>query len=497
MTPDLLTDALSSWGRALLLGGAVYLLLLALGRLLKRRARVPLSWTYQIVALSLAVYAAQRLLHRPLPGGREVAFAGLILASFPLNAVLYRWFWPVYGYPGEKARVPGFLPQVVAILLFVSFFLLGLGVFYGVTVGGLLAGSGLIAIILGLALQDTLGNIFAGFGLQAGRAFRVGDYLLLQGQPVQVMEITWRSTRFRNNDEVSFSVPNSHLAKETIVNLYYPTRVHAMRFRVTVDGAEPPNRVKAALERCATGTDGVLSHPAPRAFFAGFEESGLAYELKYWIDNAACHPQISDAIRTRCWYEFGRKEIAWGMPSLLLSRGRSPGARRSVPPLDLLEKQALFATLDAEQLRRVALEARTLCFGNGETMVERGAPGGSMFILASGAAEVLGQRDGKSVRVGTLAAGDCFGEMSLLTGEPRSATVRADGDCAVVEIPKSAMRTLLREQPSLAERLSDTLVARRNATERSLAQAATHGNGERHLAERESLLRRLRVFFEL
>ncbi|HEY0793997.1 MAG TPA: mechanosensitive ion channel domain-containing protein, partial [Chthoniobacterales bacterium] len=198
----------------LLLAAVFYLLIVGLGRLLKRRAGVPLSWVYHPFALSVALLAAARCLNVDLPGARELGLMALVTAAFPLNAVLYRFFWPIYGYPGEHARIPGFLPQVVAILLFLSLSFSALGVFYHLTITSLLAGSGVIAIIIGLALQDTLGNIFAGFGLQAGHAFKVSDWLILQGQPVQVVEITWRSTRFRNNDDVSFNVPNSQLAKE-------------------------------------------------------------------------------------------------------------------------------------------------------------------------------------------------------------------------------------------------------------------------------------------
>jgi CRP-like cAMP-binding protein len=120
-----------------------------------------------------------------------------------------------------------------------------------------------------------------------------------------------------------------------------------------------------------------------------------------------------------------------------------------------------------------------------------------MFILAAGTADALSEKDGGELRVGTLHAGECFGEISLLTGEPRSATVRAKQDCEVVEIPKHAMSVLLHQQPSLAEQLSETLSARRSATQQRLAQAARNGRTGTEGTEREGLLRRLRTFFEL
>lgn len=480
-----------------LLAGAIYALIFALGRLLKRRVGIQLSWTYHVVAGAASLLAAASLLRQQLPDARELALVGIVFAVFPINAALYRFVWPMYGYPGENARIPGFLPQVVTILLFLSLSFFALGALYHVTVTGLLTGSGVIAIIIGLALQDTLGNLFAGFGLQAGRAFRVGDWLVLQGQRVQVVEITWRSTRFRNNDDVSFNVPNSQLAKETIINLYYPTNVHAMRVRVGVDYAVPPNEVKSALLACAATVPGVLADPAPRVFLTNFDDSAIAYELKFWIDDGRAYPQIVDAIRTRCWYEFGRRQINFAYPIRVLERGKSRTRDHGASLMQLLAGQPLFDSLSPEQLELLSAEAKWMRFGQQETIIERGAPGDSMFILAAGVAEVLSEKEGRELRVGTLHSGECFGEISFLTGEPRSATVRARQDCEVVEIPKHAMSLLLRQQPSLAERLSDTLAARRSATQQRLAQAARHDHAATEAAEKEGLLRRLRAFFEL
>ena len=184
-----------------------YLIGLMLGRWLKRRVKVELGWTSHVFIASASILLASRLLEVEFPGAAEIGLLTAVTAAFPINALLRRFVWPLCGYPGEKARIPSFLPQVVAIMVFVFAAFFGLAAFYHVTIPGLLTGSGVIAIIIGLALQETLGNIFAGFGLQAGRAYRVGDWLIVDGKHVEVVEINWRSTRFRNNDDVSFDIP--------------------------------------------------------------------------------------------------------------------------------------------------------------------------------------------------------------------------------------------------------------------------------------------------
>src|SRR5258708_3323032 len=217
----------------LLTAVALYLVGLLIGRILKRQFAVGLGWTYQIFIAGAAIVSASALFHFDYPGQHLIGLVALFFAAFPLNALLYRYFWPIFGYPGEQARIPPFLPQITTLLLIATTFFTGLSLFYGVTLPGLLAGSGLIALVLGLALQDTLGNIFAGLGLQAGKAFRVGDWLILDGKHVEVVKINWRSTRLRNLDAASFDIPNNQLAKASW--LFGISKLAASKFRRRVD----------------------------------------------------------------------------------------------------------------------------------------------------------------------------------------------------------------------------------------------------------------------
>lgn len=365
---------------ALLLLAAIlfYLAGLLIGRVLKRRLRVGLGWTYQIFIAAAAVVVASALFHFDFPGQHLVGMTALFFAAFPVNALLYRYFWPIFGYPGEQARVPPFLPQITTLLLIATAFFAGLSTFYGVTLPGLLAGSGLIALVLGLALQDTLGNIFAGLGLQAGKAFRVGDWLIVDGKHVEVIEVNWRSTRLRNNDAASLDIPNNQLAKATIVNLYNPTPVHAARDSICVEYGIPPNHVKDALVQAALAARGVLPSPAPAAFLMNFDDSGIRYELKYWIDDARGYPEISDRVRTNIWYELDRRTIPFSYPTRIVEMR----SKKETEPADqvsvLLQAQALVADMETDQIQALAKSARHLRYGKGEKIITQGDPGGSM-----------------------------------------------------------------------------------------------------------------------
>jgi small-conductance mechanosensitive channel/CRP-like cAMP-binding protein len=481
-----------------LLGIVFYLIGLMLGRWLKRRVNVELGWASHLFIASASMLVASRLSNVEFPGEASIGLLMAMTAAFPINALLHRFVWPLCGYPGENARIPSFLPQVAAIMVFVFAAFFGLAAFYHVTIPSLLTGSGVIAIIIGIALQDTLGNIFAGFGLQAGRAYRIGDWLIVDGKHVEVVEINWRSTRLRNNDDVSFDIPNNQLAKATIINLYYPSRKHAARVRVSVDHRVPPNEVKDAMYQAAAAAPGVLRDPAVKVFLIDFAESAVQYEIKFWLMDGRLFADIIDGVRTNVWYELNRRGIRLAFSTQQIELVRNGRLKRtSDAELNLLASQPLFSSLDQFQLDQLAQRSRRVRFGRGEKIISQGAAGNSMFILATGKAEVQVERDGRSQPVGRLAAGDCFGEISLLTGEPRSATVLATLDCEVLEIEQETIGILLREHPELAESLSETVVARRSATETQLASVPVNGEDRERDATKESLLRRLRKFFQL
>src|SRR5580692_5079022 len=363
----------------------LYLTGLMIGRWLKRRVNVGLAWVSHVFIAAVSITVASRLFHVDFPGAGEIGIVAAITAAFPLNAILHRFVWPLYGYPGEGARIPSFLPQVVAIIAFVFATVLGLAFFYHITIPGLLAGSGLIAIIIGLALQDTLGNIFAGFGLQAGKAYRVGDWLIVDGKHVEVVEINWRSTRLRNNDDVSFDIPNSQLAKATIINLYYPSRKHAARVRVSVDHRVPPNEVKDAMYQAAAAAPGVLRDPAVKVFLIDFAESAVQYEIKFWLMDGRLFADIIDRVRTNVWYELNRRGIRLAFSTQQIELVRNGRLKRTnEAELNLLASQPLFSSLDRIQVDQLALGSRRVRFGKGEKIISQGDTGNSMFILASG-----------------------------------------------------------------------------------------------------------------
>ena len=293
----------------------------------------------------------------------------------------------------------------------------------------------------------------------------------------------------------------AEMVGHAIVNLHYPTEVHAMRIRVGVEYKNRPNRVKDALFRAASTANGVLAEPKVKVFLVDFADFAVIYEIKFYMGNHSRINEINDAVRTNIWYELKRQGITIPFPIRTLQlerRAARPVQEDYDEARTILRDEPLFECLSDAQIDNLVKEARLNYFGRGENVIKEGAEGDSMFVLLQGAARVWVSRNGTSIPIATLSAGDCFGEMSLLTGESRTATVQAESDCYVLEIGKPVMADVLRESPDCLERLSELLAKRKMENEGVLKEAASQAQNQKK--EREytaSFLNRLRTFFEL
>jgi small-conductance mechanosensitive channel/CRP-like cAMP-binding protein len=499
-------DALSEMQRAALMVAvfiATFFVVLTIGRLLKRRAGIRLGVPFQLFCLALAFYAGIWIYGLHAQFRNHLVAALILLGSGVVISLIDHYLWDTYFEKKRQTPIPKFIRQLVGLLIFLAALLLVLSLVYHVEgqLKGLVVTSGAGVILVGLATQNLLGGFIAGMSLQISRPYRVGDWLHVNERFAEVMEIRWRSTRLRTNDGIYLDIPNNEIVRQTIVNLHYPTQVHAMRIRVGVEYRNPPNRVKDALYRATMNASLVLRDPPPRIFLVEFAESAAIYEIKFYMGNHAGINEVSDAIRTNVWYELKRQRITIPFPIRTLHLERK-SARPVHEGMDearaIMQDEPLFRCLSEAQLDGVIKRSQLNHFGRGERMIEEGAEGDSMFVLLRGTAQVSVAKNGAAIRVGVLRAGDCFGEMSLLTGERRTATIRADHDCEVLEISKPVMAELLREAPECLEQLSELLATRKLETEGMVKDVAL--SSEQSTKEREytaTFLRRLRTFFEL
>src|ERR1700730_5716557 len=362
---------------------------LTIGRILKRRAGVRMGILFQLFCLALAFYAALWMYGVALDLRNHVGTALVLLGAASVIALVDRYIWDLYFEKKKQTPIPHFPRQVAALLIYLVTLLIVLWYGYHADkwLTGLLAASGAATIVLGLARQNLLSGIIAGMSLQINRPYKVGDWLQVGEKFAEVMEINWRSTRLRTNDAIYLDIPNNEIVKTTIINLHYPTEVHAMRIRVGVDYNVPPNRVKDSLLRAASTANGVLPNPPVRVYLVDFGDHAITYEIKFFMGNHARINEINDAIRTNVWYELKRQRIKIPYPiqDLYLHR---PAARSVDEDHDearaILRGEPLFDCLSDAQIENLVKQSELNHFSRGERVIAEGAEGDSMFIVWAG-----------------------------------------------------------------------------------------------------------------
>lgn len=417
-------------------------------------------------------------------------FAATIAAAVVAVRLLDAFFFDILARRRAKVTAPAMLRDIIALGLYAVILGWAFAAIFHRSLPAILTTTTVVAAVIGLALQDTLGNLFSGISLHLEGTFEVGD-VIRAGTHIGVVEsTTWRSTRLRTPNNNIVVVPNSVLSKESLE--VFPHRALAARsvtVGVTYDAR--PARVIPILEAAARNVEGVSAEVACIARIAGFADSAVTYEIKYWTHSYALRDAIDAEVRKVIWYALRRNAIAIPypirsvqnlaetVPDLPLGEGEILGRLREVDLLAPLEDSELAAIESGTDLR---------LFGRGETIIRAGHEGQSMFVVHRGEVSVrIPERAYEEVA--RLGAGSVFGEMALLTGESRNADVVAATDVAVLEIGKSAMQPVLLQNPELAAAISRTMVERRD----SLALARASGSAD----EQGTLMARIRTWFGL
>jgi small-conductance mechanosensitive channel/CRP-like cAMP-binding protein len=488
----------------------IYLALVGLGRWLKRKHGVKLNWTYHLFSFCFAAYVISKLfdehltldfLGTPIPFRRELGAVMCLLGAFFVIALVDRYVWELYFKEKHRVKIPKFLSEIVTLSIILVSVIIILELGYNMNIKGLVLGPGVLAVIVGFAAQNLLGNIVSGLSLQFGKSFKEGDWLFVNGQYAKAIEINWRATRFVTIDDICMDVPNLDLAKQNIVNLNLPSREHAMRLSVSIDFAVPPTRVKDILLHATSNARGVLANPRPSVYLKTFGDYAIEYDIKFYMDDHDLYNETCDAIRTNVWYSLQRNGIRIPFPirTVQLERPvRSKEQEIQSAARIMLRQHSLFKSLTDIQLDALLPRGRVVHFGRGEKLIQQGEHGDSMFILVSGEANVIVERNGNPTHVASLSGGDCFGEMSLLTGEKRSATIVANHDCEVVEIGKSVLAHSLKENPQLLTQLGALLAKRQMETEGIVAANTRPSIVESKTEEyANTFTDKLKKFFEL
>ncbi len=407
----------------------------------------------------------------------------------------------------KRVELPRIVRDLIRLAVIVLAVLFALKAFLGLEPTALIATSTVLSAVIGLAMQDLLANIFAGVALQIGKPFRIGDWVTAYDQTGTVVSTSWRATRIKTRDNHLVEIPNANIAKAEIYNYSVPTPLQRRHVEVGVVYSAPPNKVKKVLKEAALAARGVLKEPEPDVLLTNYGDFAITYRLRYWLKDFADVPRTEDRIMTNIWYQFRRAGITIPFPIRDVTLRRldekaevRAEEKRLAHVRSHLEEVELLAGLSKAELSKLAAAAGERRYAAAERIVRQGDAGNEFFIVVSGEVRTTVRReDGRGADLGKFGPGFFFGEMSLLTGEPRRATITAVTDANVIAIGKNVFQEIIAAHPKVAEKLSRAIEKRRAEIEKELAEA---GDVEAAAAvekeySRENVLKKIKAFFDI
>jgi len=447
------------------------------------------QWPLPVVAVALlGILFALRFVVGPDERGRVKAgifFAGTYLIALSALGLLR---------PFEAG--PHNWPRLLTILLFSFSVVLTRS---EVDVTRVFTASVLTTAVIGLALQETLGNIMEGLALQLEPDLEVGDCVKIDDKTTgRIREMRWRATTVVTKNGDLIMIPNGVIARSLITNFSRPTPAHRQWVYLRVHFRHPPGKVRDVAVEAVRAQAFVRNDPAPDCVLMDFKDDACTYAIRYWMDDFQRDDSMDSAVRSAVWYALHRAGMEIPFPSMNINVTEMNADREErkqdeeyARRVDALSRVDVFRALDAEKIDRLARRMRLIIYGPGEVVLRQGDPGDSLYVVRAGSVAVqIGVREARR-QVATLAAGQFFGEMSLMTGESRAATVVAKSDCECYIVDKEAFQEILVERPELAGIISEILSRRQIALDGASAEAALASQ----VVEKNQLRSKIAAFF--
>lgn len=342
-------------------------------------------------------------------------------------------------------------------------------------------GSAIIGVVIGLALQDTLGNLFAGLAMQADQPFQIGDVVTIDGKGSGVVEnISWRGMKIRTFQNKLLIISNSVLGKEAIeVAPRDNLNARLVFFNTLYDNS--PAKTAQVIREAVRQVENVSPKMRPIVRVRNLGDNGVDWEIKYWTEDYSKFNDTDALIRQRVWYAFQREKIEFAYPTRTLhiesKTQENAFAETTNEIFERLSNVPIFAPLSDEETRQLAESSLVRIFAPGESIVTQGQQGKSMFVIHRGSAVVQVKEKGATKNIRNLYEGDFFGEMGLFTGEPRSAAVVVEDETEVLEISNLSLKPILEKNPELVESFSRLIDERRAFLEKLQTENKNNGEG--------------------
>lgn len=387
---------------------------------------------------------------------------------------------------GRQPRESKLVQDLLAAFIYLSASFAIVADVFDLPVKGLLATSGALAIIIGLALQSSLGDVFSGIVLNIERPYRVGDWIILDDSVQgRVIETNWRATHILTGNQDVAIIPNSVIAKSKLVNCSSPTKIHGASIRVKLEPSLTPAAGCNLLKEVLLSSTHILRTPEPGVTVKDLSAEMIDFEISYSVADVGAVDKAQNELFDRVYRAAAAAGVKFsprlsGSPKKLIPDDKA----ESGIPERLLAGISLFSTLTTEERAALAAKMQRKDYKPGEVIVSKGTVLQALCIVSDGVLVGSAEEDGRKIEVIRLAPGDYFGEVGLLTGEPVNGELAALTKAVIYEISKGALAPLLKARPTMAEELSESLAARQLANRTVLDYPGRKEQPETGLADR-------------
>jgi len=411
--------------------------------------------------------------------------------------------------PRLRLRAPRIVEDVV-VAIFSVVTALSVASRGGINLSGLIATSAVLTAILGFSLQDVIGNVAGGLALQLDNSIEVGDLIKVNEVSGRVAEIRWRYTAIETGNWETVLVPNTVLMKSQVT--VFGRRQGKPRYlrRVIYFNVnyryQPSDVIEVALNAVKNANMATVAEdPAPSCVLVELGDSYARYALRYFLTDLDTDASTDSDVRTRIWFALGRAGMRLAIPasSVLITeqtnRAAQLGAERKARRKHLLETVPLFHALSEAERSDLAEQLKYAPFTRGEVITHQGeAEQPCLYLVEEGTASVRVSEGGRERHVKMLGPGSFFGEMSLLMGVPRFATVIAETDVESFRLEKAPFQRVLEKRPELAGELATVLAQRTEELRVALEDKSAEGEAAPSVRKAEmALFDRIREFFDL
>ena len=430
-------------------------------------------------------------------------FSWLVFTFAVLRLGLYL-YGDLFVVRWKRGSFPAAFKNIITALVIVVVALILLKEILNFNVTSLIATTTVLTATIGLAFQSTLANMLAGLTIHLEKPLRQGDWISAGGHEGRVMDITLRSTRIMTIEQNEVFIPNSKVLSEAVVNYSLPNTLQTRKLSVGVNYNVPPNKARNVILEVLSAVKGVGKYPEPVVRVTDYGDFSVLYEIRYTISDFSRHVDLEAEIMNLLWYRFKRSGIDIPMPvrdinlkQITPESLRADQERQAGEILVLMEKVEILSPLSKPELHKLVRQVRSETYAAGEIPVRQGDRGDSFYIIKSGAVDVVVGKPGEAAVVATLGPGNFFGEMSLLTGAVRTASIHVKEDAEFIVIDKESFGSALANNPSIAESLSHILAARQAGLEAERERLDAASLERRRIDVSGRMLSRIRDFFGL